>query len=113
MRPAFPQLPARLTINGEHTVRFPLGGATEWSQPGNWTVTEGEFTLRFEARRFVSLVEPHHRVWAAPTISGFYRLTVPAAYLKLGKPLRLRVELPPARPEAQSLFFVSPRRDAL
>ena len=106
MRPAYPMAQAVLTIDAKRTVEFPLG----WSD--SYTLHAGECTLEFQPQRAMTHVESYHRAFRIPNISGFYRLTVPADWLEEGKPLQLRVDLP-ALPDAQTVYFVSPRPDAL
>jgi len=106
MRPAYPMAQAVLTIDGKYTVEFPLG----W--PDRYTLHAGECTLEFQPQRAMTHVESYHRAFRIPNVSGFYRLTVPAGWVEEGQPLRLRVDLP-ALPDAQTVYFTSPRPDAL
>jgi hypothetical protein len=108
VRPAFPVPMATLIVDGVHRLRFPLGRTVE-----SRIVGPDGIALRIEPRRFQSLVEPPHRFWQPDGVSGFYRLEVPARFLKVGQPLRLRVELDPAPRDYETLFYVSPRQDAL
>lgn len=108
VRPAFPVPMAKLFVNETLRLRFPLGRTVD-----SYIVGEDGFSLRIEPRRFQSLVENSHRAWRPDGVSGFYRLHVPGEFLKLGRPLRLRVELEPAPPGCEALFYVSPRTDAL
>ena len=107
MRPSFPYATARLLVDGVERLRFQLG----W--PQLYTVTVDGFSLDFEPRRFVALVEQSHRSWEPHGISGFYRLEIPAQHLTVGKPVCLRVELDPPPGGSESLYYVSPRSDAL
>ncbi|MBC8869623.1 MAG: exo-alpha-sialidase [Planctomycetes bacterium] len=108
VRPAFPIPMAKLFVDGTFRLRFPLGRTID-----SRVVSEDGFSLRIEPRRFQSLVERSHRTWQPDGVSGFYRLKVPGKFLKVGQPLRLRVELEATPPDCETLFFVSPRRDAL
>jgi len=105
--PAYPQYGATLSIDGIKQLQFPLGRAEDWS------AVDGDVSLRFESRRFQSLVEIPHRAHAPDGASGFYRLEVPQRLLTPGEPLRLRVELLPTPANVETFFFVSPRADAL
>lgn len=108
MRSMFPYIVATLTIDGANPIKLPLG-----MHPEGITVTEGDCSLCFEPRRHQSLVELPHRTLAPSGTAGFFRLTVPGRLLTKGKPLRLRVELPAARDDLETFFYVSPRSDAL
>jgi len=107
VRSSFPYATARLLVDGVERLRFQLG----W--PQLYTVAVGGFSLDFEPRRFVTLVEHSHRSWEPHGISGFYRLAIPAKHLSAGKPVRLRVELDAPPRGSESLYYVSPRSDAL
>ena len=116
LRPAYPYDTATLYIDGVARLKFAIGRVEGMAPTGDivgFTSRQDGFELYFEPRRFQSLVETAHRNWMPHGVSGVYRLTVPGKYLKAGKPLRLRVELPPAQPDTEFFFFVSPRRDAL
>jgi len=106
LHPAYPQAGARLLINGEPCLEFPLGRASDW------TYNRDDVALSFQARRVQTLVEVPHRVMMPDGASGFYRLQVPSRLLEKNQPLRLRVELLPIE-NAATFFFVSPRNDAL
>jgi len=108
LRPAYPRMAATLIIDGESRLQFPL--ATIGTE---WFVANGGITLGFKARRFQSLVEMPMRWFGIDGISGFYHLQVPAEYLTVGRPLRLRVELAPPREGVETFYYVSPRTDAL
>ena len=108
LRPAFPLPMAKLFVDGTQRLRFPLGRSVDTYVAG----ADG-FSLRIEPRRFQTLVESSHRTWRPDGVSGFYRLRVPSSFLRLGQPLRLRVELEAAPKDCETLFYVSPRRDAL
>ncbi len=104
LRPAFPPALATLTIDGVSRLDFPLG------VPGFGKVANADgFCLAFEPRRYQSSVEEHHRYWCPGGVGGIYRLRAPAKRVKAGKPLRLRVDLPPKTPQYETVFFVSPR----
>jgi len=105
--PAYPQFAGILYIDGVEQLRFPLGRAEGWSS------VQGDVALSFESRRFQSLTEIPHRAHAPDGASGFYRLEVPARLVRVGEPLRLKVELAPVPEGIQTFFFVSPRNDAL
>lgn len=107
MRPAFPFVTAVLSIDGVPRIDFPLGS----SEP--FRITEGGFTLWFEPRRALALVEEPDRSFAPHGVSGFYRLQVPGECLTAGEPLQLSVELPPSSADCESFFYVSPRTDVL
>ena len=107
MRPAFPYVTARLFVNDEPRITFPLG------RPNGFISTVDGFTLAYEPRRFQSLVEAPHRTWSPHGVSGFYRLEVPGTELTPGQPVRLRVELDEPPAGVVSFFYVSPRSDAL
>jgi len=111
-RPCFPYPKATLFVDGVERLKFPIGTIATFGNLG-FTAAKDDFVLVFEPRRFQSLVEQPHRTWAPHGVSGFYRLTVPGKFLRKGKPLRLRVELPPRRPEFETFFYVSPRQDTL
>jgi hypothetical protein len=105
--PSYPQTGAALFINGNKALQFPLG------RTDDWVVMSGDIRLRFEARRFKSLVENPDRIQGPDGVSGFYRLQVPAHRLQPETPLCLRVQLLPPTQNVESFFFVSPRADAL
>ena len=84
VRQAFPYPTATLFIDKVEALKFPLGTTTEYS------IGNGDFILRFEPKRFQSLVESYHRFWCPSGVSGFYRLKVPAKYLNKEKSVRLR-----------------------
>lgn len=107
VRPAFPYATATLWIDGVERLRFPLG----WTAP--YSVAVDGLFLAFEPRRFQSLVEGPHRNWSPHGVSGFYRLGVPAKYLRAGKPLTLRVAIDKPPEGTESVFYLSPRTDAL
>ncbi|MBI4028605.1 MAG: exo-alpha-sialidase [Verrucomicrobia bacterium] len=115
-RPSFPYAAATLYVDGVKRLEFPMGRSdcfTPINDIPGFESGQKDFLLHFEPRRFQSLAEPPHRMWTPHGVSGFYRLTVPGKYLKKGRPLRLRVELPPSKPDVEMFFYVSPRRDAL
>src|SRR5437773_400933 len=103
MQPAFPFATAVLSVNGVPRLKFALGRAE------SSVVTEGAFTLWFEPRRQLSLVEELDRSFDAHGVSGFYRLQVPGELLTPGQPLQLRVELPAEHPGYETFFYVGPR----
>lgn len=105
--PGYPPVNARLFIDGEPYLEFPLG------RHNDWFVSRGDVSLSFESRRFQSLVEIPQRVLAPDGVSGFYRLKVPARLLTQSKAVRVRIELLPVAPGKEAFLFVSPRRDAL
>ncbi len=111
MRPVFPYVTATLSVNGVARLQFPLGYVSAYG--GSYTTELDGFALGFEPRRLVPLVESPHRFWDSHGVSGFYRLLVPAAYVKAGERLRLRVELDEPPADTASFFYVSARRDAL
>jgi hypothetical protein len=108
MRSMFPYIAATLDVDGKCKIKLPLG-----LHPSGYRMTGGGCTLSFEPRRHQSLVEISHRSLEPSGTAGFFRLEVPARYLTPGKPLRLRVDLPPAQSGFETFFFVSPRTDAL
>jgi hypothetical protein len=107
MRPAFPFTTALLFVNGVPRLKFELGRAE------SFIVVEDGFTLWFEPRRVLTLVEEPDRSFSPHGVSGFYRLEVPGELLTPGMPLQLSVELPAGQPDYESFFYVSPRTDAL
>jgi hypothetical protein len=111
VRPAFPYVTATLSVNGVARLRFPLGWVG--TSGGAYTTGVNGFALGFESRRLVPLVESAHRFWESHDVSGFYRLLVPAAHVRAGERLCLRVELDDPPTDTASFFYVSARRDAL
>ena len=111
LRPSFPFVTASLIVNGVRRLQFPLGFISAYSF--GFTSTVDGYTLSFEPRRNLTLVEPPHRYWESQGISGFYRLQVPASHLNAERRVRIRVELDPPPQGAASFFYVSPRTDAL
>lgn len=113
LTPVFPFQAATLYVDGVMRLKFPLGRCDHFTPVAEPGADADGFSLRFEPRRFQTLVEGPQRTWSPHGISGFYRLTVPGKFLKKGRPLRLRVELPPSAPNVETLYYVSPRSDAL
>jgi len=71
MRPAFPYVTATLSVNGVPRLTFPLGWVSTYGT--SYTTETDGFTLAFEPRRSLSLVEAPHRYWESQGVSGFYR----------------------------------------
>ncbi len=107
MRPAYPFVAATLSVNGVPRLQFSLGCAEIY------TATGDGFTLWFEPRRLLSLVEDGDRSFAPHGVSGFYRLQAPGEMLTAGEPLQITVELPPAQQDYVCSYYISPRTDAL
>jgi hypothetical protein len=106
MRPAFPFVLARLTVNGKAHMNFPLG------LPFEYTQGKDGLLLEFEPRR-EQTIHDLQRLFHPGGTSGFYRLRVPGYLLTPGRPVLFRVELLEPPEGCESIFFVSPRRDAL
>jgi len=107
VRPAYPYIKAKLYVDGVYRLCFPLG------RIDGYAVCDNGFILRFEPRRFTSLVEDAQRMWHPEGVSGVYRLEVKQEYLTKGQPLRLRAEIEPSGEGYEAVFYVSPRKDAL
>ncbi|NLC67631.1 MAG: exo-alpha-sialidase [Clostridiaceae bacterium] len=108
VRPAFPYIAATLVIDDTQRIQFPINIIERFA------IELDGFALWFEPKRFQSLAETYtHRFLAPGGVCGFFRLQVPGDRLTLGKPVKLRVELPKTSGEYEALFFVSPRKDAL
>lgn len=98
---------ARLYYNGAVAVEFDIG------QPRDRVWTQGDFVLRYEARRSEWPWSAAHRQFNPNGDSGIYRLEVPAARIAPGQAATLEVELLPFKAWPNGWFMVKHRTDTL
>ena len=98
---------ARLFINGHPAVTFSIG----FTRDVTWT--EGEFELKYIAKRIEYPFAGSHRQFELHGNNGIYQLKVPASAVEAGKPALLKVELLPFEGWSHGWFAVKERRDVL
>ena len=103
----YPPNQATLYADDRRVLAFDLG------QRSRCTWTEGDWALEFIPRQVHTTLGDYHRQFEPGGDSGLYRLAAPAAALKAGRALRLKVALEPPRSDAITWFAVRQRTDAL
>ncbi|MCC6391541.1 MAG: exo-alpha-sialidase [Bryobacterales bacterium] len=98
---------ARLYVNGTPTVEFETG------QTRDRVWRNGDFELRYEARRSEWPWSASQRQFYLNGDSGVYRLRVPASSVTAGQPATLEVELQPFPEWPNGWFMVKERTDTL
>lgn len=98
---------ARLYVNGVSAVEFETG------QTRDRVWRNGDFELRYEARRSEWPWSVSQRQFYLNGDSGVYRLRVPASAVTAGQPAILEVELLPFPQWPNGWFMVKERTDAL
>ncbi|MCZ2151064.1 MAG: glycoside hydrolase [Bryobacterales bacterium] len=98
---------ARLYVNGTPTVEFETG------QTRDRVWRNGDFELRYEARRSEWPCSASQRQFYLNGDSGVYRLRVPASSVTAGQPATLEVELQPFPEWPNGWFMVKERTDTL
>lgn len=98
---------AQLSINGADAITFDIG------QMRHRVWKEGDFELRYEARRSEWPYAAAHRQFSLNGDSGVYSLQVPAKYITAGQPVTLSVKLAPFPSWPKAWFMVKDRKDSL
>lgn len=98
---------ARLYYKGAVAVEFDIG------QPRDRVWTQGEFQLRYEAKRSEWPWSAAHRQFFLNGDSGIYRLQVPSAQIRAGEAATIEVELLPFPAWPNGWFMVKHRTDTL
>jgi len=106
-RPAYPYVTATLEVDDTISIPVPM------AYPRNFQTTKDGVCLYFEPRRFSSMAESYHRSWNPNGVSGIYRVTVPAAMITKGKPVKLKFSLDKTEADIVTFAALAPRSDVL
>lgn len=97
----------KVTINGNYALTFTLGRMRDY------TWKEGDYELRYIAKRIEFPYTGAHREFELNGNSGIYQLSVPASAVEAGKPCIIQVEVLPFERWHNGWFMVKDRRDVL
>jgi hypothetical protein len=97
----------RLSVNGKYAISFYLGRTHDVA----WK--EGEYELKYNARRTEFAFNSSHRQFGIDGNSGIYELSVPASAVTAGQPVTLQVEIMPFDRWKNGWFMVKDYRDVL
>lgn len=103
----YPPNQATLHVDGHPVITFDLGLRKERS----WT--NDSWSLDFTPKQVHFPVEGHHRQFGLTGCCGLYRLTAPAAAVRAGHPVEIKVVLEPRRTDAITWFAIRQRPDTL
>lgn len=97
----------KLSVNGKYAITFRLG------RTHDITWKEGEYELKYSARRTEHAFHSSHRQFGIDGNSGVYELSVPAADVTAGKGVTLQVEIVPFERWSHGWFMIKEHRDVL